>query len=245
MSLFRHYFRKESYLLFTPLAAALASLFSVAWTLYFLTAYHTYHTMAARLASLSVPKGATQVLLTPLSDVMLWFIALWCCFFMARLLGVEITTGSMRYFRAHYGQWLCAKMLAVIASAACLALPFWVAVIWLSFGTQFDAAMLAGMALAQVMMALFATLLSSAVTCFLRQALAGALLAILLLVLLWLLPKVLLSPPTLQALAAWFSPFAHAGLLNVGQFNIQTLLFIVLSSVYFISLLIWFYAKER
>lgn len=237
--------RKECHVFCAPLPVASVVLAWIAWGLYFLAAFQEYQVLAPRLAALSTPRGASEMLLLPTNQLLLWLLALWLVFFAARSIGEEYTLGTMGMYRRRFVAALCAKAGTAFLFGALFVLPFWVCVFWLSRGTRFDHGVLVGVAAAQILILLYCCLMACVIALWLKQPLGGALLGALLLVLSWLLPNLVSSPAGLVAMLQWLSPFAHAELLCRGEFSLQSLVFIVLHSAFFVSFIAYFHLEDR
>ncbi len=242
----RALWRKECHFLCAPLPV-LAVIFAwFAWGIYFLAALREYQALAARFASLSPARGASEMLLLPVNRLLLLLLALWIVFFAARSIGEEYACGTVALYRRRFVSWLLAKSGALLLFGALFTLPFWFSVAWLSSATRFDRAVLVGVAAAQALILVYCCAMACCVALWLRrQALAAALLGTLLLLLLWLLPSLVSSPAGLVAMLEWLSPFAHARLLVGGQFTLQSVLFVVLQSGLFLSFIAYFHLGER
>lgn len=237
--------RRECYILSAPLPVAAGVLAWFAWGLYFLAALQEYQAQAPRLAALSTPRGASEMLLLPANRLLLWLLALWIVFFAARSIGGEYALDTMGLYRRRFATLLFAKAGALLLFGALLALPFWVCVAWLSAGTRFDCGVLVGVAAAQALILIYCCAMGCGIALWLKQPLGSALLGALLLVLSWLLPTLVPSPAGLVAMFRWLSPFAHAELLAGGWFTLQSALFIALHSIFFISLIACFHLEDR
>lgn len=214
--------------------------------LYFLVAYQEYVEIAPALAKLSNRKGASEMLLAPVSDLLIYLLILWSIFFATRLLAQEYEWRTAALWgSAQEGKALASKGLVLLSSMLLLIAPFWIGVGFLSLGTQFDTGILVGIFCAQLLMIAYALGLAFVLSLWLKQAVMAALLCFLFWLGIYLAPILLLSPLSLQMMVRWLSPFSHSHLLQQGIFSLQTGLFVLLQGCLFVSLCICYQQRRR
>lgn len=234
--------RKEVFQQISFVAIGLLVLAWVALGLYFLTAFQEYQHLAPQLAQLENRRGATQMLLVPVNELLLWLMIIWSVFFGARAIAQEYEWHTVSLYRVCEGGFLkqiWLKFVVLFGLLMLLALPFWVGVVWLSFGTEYDFGLLVGIFSTQLLIALYAVLLALTLSALFKQGTTAALVCAMVWGTLWLTPMLVQSPDNLVAMLQWLSPFAHVGLLTQGQYSVQTLIFIVMHGFYFVSCLIF------
>lgn len=214
-----------------------------ALSVYLLAAFEAYQDLAPKLAQLSNQRGATEMLLVQGSGVVVWLIILFSVYFAARSLSMEREWQTDGLWRAVRGRVLLAKIAVLVCACGLIALPFWLFVAALTPGTDWDNGLLMAMALAQGLITLYALLLALSASAKLPALIASLLLALLWL-LLWLMPVLVSSPDWLVAIMRWLSPFEHVGLLHQGMLSVQTLVFIVLHTLCFSTLISLFLTEE-
>lgn len=229
--------RKESYLHLTPLSIVMLGAFWFVIALYFLAAYQEYQTLAPQLARLESPRGATQMLLVAVNQLVIGLMVLWSSVFGARSIAQEYEwhTAQLLWVQNQGMSWYRAKIFWQLLALCWISVPFWFAVCWLGHATGWDKGLLLGIFSAQLLIAVYACLLASALSAAFKQGLSAALTAVIIWLGLWLAPILVTEPAGLNAMLQWFSPFAHTTLMMQGQFTLQTLLFFVMHSLFFIT----------
>lgn len=227
--------RKELYLQITPFAIAVLSVFWLLTGLYFLTAYQEYQNIAPQLAQLESPRGATQMLLVPVNQLVLWFMIAWSCAFGARSIAQEYEwhTAQLIAVQTYYIREYLSKIGLQALTLLFITTPFWFAVAYLSPATHWDKGLLVGIFATQLLIAIYATLLASTLSATFKQSLSSALIAVIIWLSLWLAPLLITEPENLFAILQWFSPLAHANLLTQGQFTLQTAIFLLMHILFF------------
>ena len=136
---------------------------------------------------------------------------------------------------------LVSKTVVLLSALTLLTLPFWLTVAWIARSNLWDGKLLLALLLAQIFIALYAALLSLTISASQKQPLPASLLLALIWLLLWLLPVLTTNPPWLVQILRWLSPFEHLSLLYRGIATVQTLIYIAIHSLLFITLmpLLW------
>lgn len=233
MKLNKTLLEKELFLNFSPLAGVIFLLFYFSWSIYFFSLYQEYQNIASQLAIIENKRGATQMLLLSAHSLTIFQIIAWSIFFGARSFALEFEWLTHRLF----GDCLLEKSVVLLFSLALIILPFWLAVFFLGFGTNWDEGLLFGIFLSQIIFMLYASALAICVSLTLKQGISASLLLGIIWLLLYLLPTIIHEPELLTNLLQWFSPFSQTKLLESGIFHIQTLLFFILNGLFFISYL--------
>lgn len=243
----RNWLAKEWRLLLTPAMLWAILLLWLGEVVYLLAAVEAYNALADQLARLSNRRGATQMLLAHASGVVNWLMVVWLVYFGARSLAQERLWGTdcLWCFRHGY-HWrlLLSKAVVLLLGLVLVALPYWLWVIGLTLGTDWDNGLLFGIALGQVLMACYGVALALAVSAACVQPLTASLLLGLIWLLLWLLPVLASSPQWLNAMLRWLSPFEHVALLQQGILSSQTGIFFVMMLLAMATLTTIFWIKE-
>lgn len=223
---------------------------ALAWlvvALFLLSYLEEYQAIAIQLAGLNNRRGATEMLLVPVNGVLTWLMVLWSVYFGARGIALErqwqteaIYLGSRRIFWRLLSLKIASLMLAMIL----ITLPFWVFIGFLFTATEWDTGLMLGLILAQGLMVLYATLLSLAVSATQNQALIASLFVALIWLLLWVAPTLTTEPAGLVAMLRWLSPFEHIALLEQGMLSGQTLVFLALHLLFFLTLIPVYWVKD-
>ena len=245
--LWRDWISKEWRLLMTPAMLWTMLLLWLGEIVYLLAALEAYNGLADQLARLSNRRGATQMLLAHTSGAVNWLMIVWLVYFGARTLAQERQWGTdilWRTGRGSHWKLLFAKAVALLIGLLLVALPYWLWVAGLSFGTDWDNGLLLGITLAQLLLAVYGIGLAMTVSAACTQPLTASLLLGLLWLLLWLLPVLSSSPQWLNAVLRWLSPFEHAALLQQGLLSSQTGIFFVMMLLAMATLTSIFWIKE-
>ena len=224
---------KELFLNFSPLASVVLLLFYFSWAVHFFFFFQEYQAIASQLALLENKRGATQMLLGSGNSLIIFQIVAWSIFFGARNFALEYEWLTFRLF----GDCLLEKFLVLIFSLALITLPFWLAVFFLGFGTNWDEGLLFGLFLSQIIFIFYSSLLAVCISISLKQGISSSLFLGIIWLLLYLLPLIIHEPELLTNLLQWFSPFEQTKLLQKGIFHIQSLMFFILHGLFFISYL--------
>ncbi|MDO4642596.1 MAG: hypothetical protein Q4A74_02020 [Cardiobacteriaceae bacterium] len=245
--MWRAHLYKEYRLLGTPVffIALAISWFALGWFL--VSGLLEYQAIAAKLAGLENKRGATETLLGSASRVLQWLMILWSIYFGARCLASERLwhTDALLYgVRGGFYRLVFSKILVLMSAQGLLCLPFWLFAYWLSLSSAWDHCLLVALALAQVFLVFYTTLLSLVVSATQKQPLPASLLLALLWLLLWLLPVLTTTPLWLVEILRWFSPFEHIALLHRGIASMQTLIFFVIHCLFFATLIPLFWTRE-
>ncbi|MBV7434701.1 hypothetical protein KRX19_06625 [Cardiobacteriaceae bacterium TAE3-ERU3] len=243
----RDWLAKEWRLLLTPAMLWAMLLLWLGEVVYLLAALEAYNGLADQLARLSNRRGATQMLLAHAGGVVNWLMIVWLVYFGARSLAQERQWGTDFLWRSRCGgRWrlLLSKAAVLLLGLLLVVLPYWLWVIGLTFGTDWDDGLLLGIALSQVLLALYGVGLALTVSAACVQPLTASLLLGLLWLLLWLLPVLASSPQWLNAMLRWLSPFEHVALLQQGILSSQTGVFFVMMLLAMATLTSIFWIKE-
>lgn len=214
----------------------------LALALFFLSAYQQYQSLALQLAQLENRRGATQMLLLPVNQLLLNAMLLWTVFFGARALAQEYEWQTLPFAGAAV---LWRKALILWLNVMLLSLPFWLSVGFLGLKTDWDKGLLYGMAAAQIFLSLYALALVWLLSLRLRHSVTTALAAAVLLLLLWLSPLLIYEPAPAADIVRWLSPFSHAALFTQGIFHVQTAVFVLLHVLFFGSCFILMQQENR
>ena len=245
--MWRSLLRKECRLLATPafFVALTASWFALGWFL--VSGLLEYQAIAPKLAGLENRRGATETLLGSATQLLQWLMILCSIYFGARSLASERlwhTDVLLRGVRGGAWRLLLTKTVVLFAALALPALPFWLFVVWMARSSVWDGGLLQALALAQLFIAGYATLLAQTVSASQKQPLPASLLLALLWLMLWLLPVLTTTPPWLVEMLRWFSPFEHLALLYRGIASMQTLVFAVMHLLLFATLIPLFWNRN-
>ncbi|SUO92996.1 hypothetical protein [Suttonella ornithocola] len=238
---------KEYYLQASLLSLGMLTLIWTIFALYFLAAFQEYQHLAPQLAQLENRRGATQMLLLPVNQLVIWIIITWSVFFAARTISQEYQWQTITLYPKYLGGFfyqIIFKIIVLIIILTTLIISFWFGVAWLSQGTQFDNGLLIGFLASQILTIAYAIGLSLTISIILKQNTSASMCCAIIWLLWWLLPLLFNSPASLVAMLQWLSPFAHNDLLMQGQFTLQTLIFIILHIIFFLSL-IYYYQQEN
>ena len=242
--LWRSLLHKEYRLLATPAFFAALTASWLALGLYLASGLVEYQAIAPKLAGLENRRGATETLLGSAAQLLQWLMILWTIYFGARSLAGEKlwhTDVLLRGVRGGLPRLLVSKTIVLLSALTLLTLPFWQTVAWIARSNLWDGKLLLALLLAQIFIALYAALLSLTISASQKQPLPASLLLALIWLLLWLLPVLTTNPPWLVQILRWLSPFEHLSLLYRGIATVQTLIYIALHSLLFITLmpLLW------
>lgn len=208
------------------------------FALYLLLALQEYMAIAPTLAGLDNQPGATALLLGQGMRALQWLMVVWTVFFVTRLFAGErqwmtfhLRRTSLR--RKAFAWWshLAVSWLALILLTA----PFWVLVVVLAPASNWDLRLLAVYAMMQMGFAAYAAMLCAMLSVWPGQIITASLLVALSWLILWLLPVLTSSPGWLVAILQWFSPFSHNALLFDGLLSMQSALFFLLHTVFFLT----------
>lgn len=238
---------KEWRLLMTPAMLWGVLLLWLVEAVYLLAALDAYNAMADQLARLSNRRGATQMLLAHAGSIVNALMVIWTLYFGARSFAQERQWGTDVLWRLQRGQHkrvLLAKALALLISLGLVVLPYWLWVGVLSLGTEWDHGLFVGIILAQALFAFYAVGMALTVSAASTQPLTASLILALVWLLLWLLPVLSSSPPWLNAMLRWLSPFEHAALLQQGIVSSQTGGFMAVMCLAMATLTSIFWIKE-
>ncbi|WP_072281559.1 hypothetical protein [Rappaport israeli] len=98
--------------------------------------------------------------------------------------------------------------------------------------------------LAQVLIIGYAGLLSLLVSVLCVQALTASLVLALIWLFLWVAPTLISQPQAWVAMLQWLSPFEHVQLLMQGVVHSQTLMFVLVHWLIFMTLLPIYWVKD-
>ncbi len=207
-----------------------------------------YQSIAIELSNLSNQRGATELLLVQANQAVLNMMILWSIYFGARSFALERQWSSdILYFGTCRLIWrvMYYKIAVLGVTMALISLPFWVFYMGLIRASGWDNGVVFGIFLAQLVMILYAGLLSLAVSVVIAQALTGSLILALIWLFLWLAPTLVTQPDALVSMLRWVSPFEHTALLVRGMISGQTLIFVLLHSLIFMTLISIYWVKDR
>lgn len=238
---------KEWRMLMLPVGVWAMALAWFVLALFLLNYFLEYQAIAVKLAGLSNQRGATQLLLVQANQLVLYWLVLWSLFFGARSFSLErqwhcdyLYVGSRRLLWRILGF----KIATLLGSMLLLTLPFWVFFLGLWDATQWQGALVWGIVLAQVLIIGYAGLLSLLVSVLCAQALTASLVLALIWLFLWVAPTLISQPQAWVAMLQWLSPFEHVQLLMQGVVHSQTLMFVLVHWLIFMTLLPIYWVKD-
>ncbi len=233
--------RKEWFMQMPRIASWVLAALWVLLALYFLASYQEYKILAPQLAQLENRRGATQMLLSTVNQLLLWQMIAWSVFFGARSIAQEYEWQTHTLISMTHGGFIRQiriKLGVLWTYLLLLTVPFWFSAIWFSTATNWDNGLIFGIALSQIFLSAYAVFLTMAVSSTLKQGTTASLVCAVIWLLLWLAPLLIHSPPAISNMVQWLSPFSHIHLLVRGQFNLQTLIFITMHLLFFSSCLV-------
>lgn len=220
----------------------------VSWfllSLYLLVALQEYREAAAVLAGLDNQQGATVLLLVPGGQAVQWLMVVWSVFYLPRLFAGERqwSTFYLRRTSLQNSSWAFVGYLLVMWFALLLlTLPFWILTLALASSVAWDQSLLFSLLLLQLVFAVYAVLLSAALSVWANQIMTAMLFVAIAWLLLWILPVLTSTPEWLVMMLRWLSPFSHLALLQSGTLSLQSGIFILAHAAFFLT---WTYLGWR